>query len=175
LTEDDRKDSTKPVDSGPSRARLSGHIELDFLESESRAVETTKKKRTFRSRFVNDLGKPRFYLEILAILVVCGYTYQAYQGNWLARRAQRPYIWLTNGGLGSPRFVLNQKNIGTGQVAWDWHYTNYGRSPAYNGTYQQYIKLGDQSWLGLSEQEFRVDKWNICLVQAAAICGSQLK
>ena len=31
------------------------------------------------------------------------------------------------------------------------------------------------SWLGLSEQEFRVDKWNICLVQAAAICGSQLK
>jgi len=32
-----------------------------------------------------------------------------------------------------------------------------------------------QSWLGLSEQEFRVDKWNICLVQAAAICGSQLK
>ena len=31
------------------------------------------------------------------------------------------------------------------------------------------------SWLGLSEQEFRVDKWNICLVHAAAICGSQLK
>jgi len=32
-----------------------------------------------------------------------------------------------------------------------------------------------ESWLGLSEQECRVDKWNICLVQAAAICGSQLK
>jgi hypothetical protein len=32
-----------------------------------------------------------------------------------------------------------------------------------------------ESWLGLSEQEFRVDKWNICLVHAAAICGSQLK
>jgi hypothetical protein len=31
------------------------------------------------------------------------------------------------------------------------------------------------SWLGLSEQELRVDKWNICLVHAAAICGSQLK
>jgi hypothetical protein len=34
---------------------------------------------------------------------------------------------------------------------------------------------GGQSWLGLSEQEIRVDKWNICLVHAAAICGSQLK
>jgi hypothetical protein len=32
-----------------------------------------------------------------------------------------------------------------------------------------------KGWLGLSEQELRVDKWNICLVQAAAICGSQLK
>jgi hypothetical protein len=32
-----------------------------------------------------------------------------------------------------------------------------------------------ESWLGLSEPEFRVDKWNICLVHAAAICGSQLK
>jgi hypothetical protein len=33
----------------------------------------------------------------------------------------------------------------------------------------------DESWLGLSEQESRVDKWNVCQVQAAAICGSHLK
>ena len=32
-----------------------------------------------------------------------------------------------------------------------------------------------ESWLGLSEQELRVNKWNIGLVHAAAICGSQLK
>ena len=35
--------------------------------------------------------------------------------------------------------------------------------------------LSLQSWLGLSEQDSRVDKWNVCRVQAAAICGSQLK
>ena len=33
----------------------------------------------------------------------------------------------------------------------------------------------EESWLRLSEQNSRVDKWIICRVQAAAICGSQLK
>jgi len=38
-----------------------------------------------------------------------------------------------------------------------------------------HAKVVCESWLGLSEQEFRVDKWNVCLVHAAAIRGSQLK
>jgi len=33
----------------------------------------------------------------------------------------------------------------------------------------------DQSWLGLSEQVFRIDRWRVCRVQAAAICGSLVK
>ncbi len=32
-----------------------------------------------------------------------------------------------------------------------------------------------QSWLGLSEQCVRFDKWNPYQVQGAAICGSRLK
>src|SRR5690349_25102617 len=32
-----------------------------------------------------------------------------------------------------------------------------------------------KSWLGLSEQFFRLDRWNLCRVQAAAICGSRVK
>ena len=38
-----------------------------------------------------------------------------------------------------------------------------------------FIAPEGESWLGLSEQESRVDKWNVCQVQAAAICGSHLK
>jgi membrane protein DedA with SNARE-associated domain len=30
-------------------------------------------------------------------------------------------------------------------------------------------------WLGLSEQALRLDRWNVCRVQAAAICGSLVK
>ena len=30
-------------------------------------------------------------------------------------------------------------------------------------------------WLGLSEQRLGLDKWNVCRVQAAAICGMPLK
>ena len=32
-----------------------------------------------------------------------------------------------------------------------------------------------ESWLGLSEQFFRVGRWRVCRVQAAAICGSLVK
>src|SRR3954447_12197179 len=33
----------------------------------------------------------------------------------------------------------------------------------------------EESWLGLSEQVFRIDRWRVCRVQAAAICGSLVK
>ncbi len=32
-----------------------------------------------------------------------------------------------------------------------------------------------QRWLGLSEQRFVSDKWSVCPVQAAALCGSRVK
>ena len=44
-----------------------------------------------------------------------------------------------------------------------------------------FMWLGDddwldvESWLGLSEQAFRLDRWSICRAQAAAICGSRVK
>ena len=32
-----------------------------------------------------------------------------------------------------------------------------------------------ESWLGLSEQVFRLDRWSVCRVQAAVIRGSRVK
>ena len=32
-----------------------------------------------------------------------------------------------------------------------------------------------QSWLGLFGQVFRLDRWSVCRVQAAAICGRRVK
>ena len=32
-----------------------------------------------------------------------------------------------------------------------------------------------QSWLCLSEQRFVSDRWSVCPVQAAALCGSRVK
>ena len=32
-----------------------------------------------------------------------------------------------------------------------------------------------ESWLGLFGQVFRLDRWSVCRVQAAAICGSRVK
>jgi two-component system cell cycle response regulator DivK len=38
-----------------------------------------------------------------------------------------------------------------------------------------HISRSPMSWLGLSEQVCRLDKWSVCRVQATAICGSRLK
>jgi hypothetical protein len=35
--------------------------------------------------------------------------------------------------------------------------------------------LARERWLGLSEQRLGLNKWNVCRVQAAAICGKPPK
>ncbi len=62
------------------------------------------------------------------------------------RHDQRPYIWLTNE-LGSPRIVSPRAGqSATGQVIWTYHFTNYGKSPALNVRFYQYIKIGDRGF-----------------------------
>lgn len=48
-------------------------------------------------------------------------------------RDQRPYIWLTND-LGHPGYIEARVNsvLTDQRIAWDFHYLNYGKSPAHN-------------------------------------------
>jgi hypothetical protein len=62
------------------------------------------------------------------------------------REDRRPYIWLTKTGLGAPMFIPNIRDPRTGQVVWDWHYTNYGKTPALDIRYTHYMKLGERSY-----------------------------
>jgi hypothetical protein len=59
------------------------------------------------------------------------------------RAEQRPIIWLTNN-LGSPQYVNLTNNPGGGQITWQWHFTNYGKSPALHLAFHQLIKIGDK-------------------------------
>jgi len=61
------------------------------------------------------------------------------------RIEQRPIVWLTND-IGKPDFVPQFNNPASpiGQIAWDWHFTNYGRTPAQNVKIRQYIKVGNE-------------------------------
>lgn len=57
------------------------------------------------------------------------------------RSEQRPIIWLTNN-LGAPQFIPNLKKAdGTGQIVWDWHFTNYGKTPALHLTYHDFMRI----------------------------------
>jgi hypothetical protein len=62
------------------------------------------------------------------------------------REDERPYVWFTPTGPGAPVFVQNKgSNPPTGQVAWEWHYTDYGKTPAYGiqWVYEE-IKIGNR-------------------------------
>ena len=69
---------------------------------------------------------------------------QARQANLDARarfqQDERPYVWTTTTGLGAPQFVPTPDKS-TGQVIWTWHFTNYGKTPAYNVRFRQYISI----------------------------------
>ena len=86
MTDEEKKDATESAKSGTERTRLSEHFERDLLKSEHQAGETSKKKKTFWSRLLNDLRKPRFYVEIAALVIVGIYTYQAREANKLTRQ-----------------------------------------------------------------------------------------
>jgi hypothetical protein len=72
---------------------------------------------------------------------------QAEQANKDARerfqREERPYVWLTSSGIGAPKFVPEPggKIPDSGQVIWTWHFTNYGKTPAYKLRVQQYMSF----------------------------------
>ena len=63
------------------------------------------------------------------------------------REDRRPYIWLTKTGLGGPTFIPNLKDPKSGQVTWDWHWTNYGKTPALDIKYTQSIKVGERPYM----------------------------
>lgn len=56
---------------------------------------------------------------------------------------QRPYVWLASDGLGSPQFWdTKNTNPATGQVIWEYHFTNFGKGPARDLQIHQSIKIG---------------------------------
>jgi hypothetical protein len=71
------------------------------------------------------------------------------------QKDERPYIWL------APKDSTNWNSFWTpvfntstpqgfnvpgpilGQIRWEWHVVNYGKTPAYNVRYSSYLKIGD--------------------------------
>lgn len=56
---------------------------------------------------------------------------------------QRPYIWLTDN-LGTPQ-LLRAPN-GALQIIWEWHFTNYGKTPAHHTHNDQFISINGGSF-----------------------------
>lgn len=68
---------------------------------------------------------------------------QVQDARHMFAKDRRPFIWVTSNGLGTPEFLPldNTKLPPTGQVVWDWHYTNYGKTPAFNVNVHHYMSI----------------------------------
>lgn len=58
------------------------------------------------------------------------------------RKDERPYVAETPKSTEPPHFLTTKPNV-TGQIAWNFHYSNFGKTPAYHLHSEQFIKLGD--------------------------------
>lgn len=78
---------------------------------------------------------------LLTALQAC-YTREAVNNSEIQFHSdQRPILWITND-LGMP------VSCGTaGQVCWNWQYQNYGKTPAHEVKFYQFIQIGDGPWV----------------------------
>jgi hypothetical protein len=112
-----------------------------------------------------DKVKP--FVEIIGVALLAiytGYTIKMYSANRDAadaaqsavanakeqfRQDARPYVWVTNNGLGQPEFIFDRTLTGapmnTGQILWTFHYTDYGKTPAYNLSSERLFSVGVNS------------------------------
>jgi hypothetical protein len=55
---------------------------------------------------------------------------------------QRPYMAQTANSTQGPKFFDNPMKPGSGAITWDWHMSNYGKTPAYDVSYAEEINIG---------------------------------
>jgi hypothetical protein len=60
----------------------------------------------------------------------------------LTKQEQRPIIWLTNN-VDTPHFKAAPppSDSTAGQIVWDWHYTNYGKTPALHVSFHNFMVI----------------------------------
>ena len=158
------KDKTDAADDKHQQSPTILRAELKISHSEKYQDEAKAARDLIRETW-------KLYVEIFTLLVVFGYTtvaafqlsemkkatVAAEQTATAAQRAnsdardrfrddQRPYIWVTNTGIGTPEFHPNpDTNPPIGQVLWTIHYTNFGKAPAYGTINHKFIRIGENS------------------------------
>jgi len=136
LTDKDQKQPANPTGGASESGRLPGHLELDFPQADNAGEQGTQQPKRLSERLKNDCQKPRFWLEILGLLLIAYYAYQAAVANGLTRKAlavsTRPYIgvaFLDNDLYYVPVFrpsrFTDMRNIQI-QIT----YINFGKLPA---------------------------------------------
>jgi hypothetical protein len=59
------------------------------------------------------------------------------------QKDQRPYVAELANSIENPGFYEIPQSPGMGQITWTWHLTNYGKTPAYDMSFREWIKMGD--------------------------------
>lgn len=133
----------------PTAEQLQIAAAISSLEAK---YEAAQKNRTEHDRkallWTKRTAKGVFVYTALTV----GITVASLWSSWIAQRAvnltaknfiasERPFLWLTND-FGFPEFKQFPGKP-TGQVTWEWHFTNYGKTPANAVHHHVFMRLGD--------------------------------
>jgi hypothetical protein len=93
-------------------------------------------------------------LELVALPFAIGYAVVTFL-SWRDVRDQftldqRPYVWLTPTGQAEIKYLPD------GRIAWTYHYTNYGKTPANNVRVWPYMKIGNRDFEKLDSEAWPI-------------------
>jgi hypothetical protein len=139
--------------------------ELDSLAHSIAKLESGRKDDVVERRKDRRLLVGSLVVSALVLLVTAWLGYETTIGVSLTRTqfvdSERPYLWLTDD-VGVPRCVrAAMADPSTCQVLWDWHFTNYGKTPALRIHLTKWVKLADGPLvLSLGSEAFQTPGWS---------------
>jgi hypothetical protein len=137
LTADNEHNPAKKPEPTSGTIDVTGRLVLDLPESEHRQKKRGSEQLSCLQNLKRDLfrrvQKANFLLEILGILIVSFYAYQAYLSNYLTRATDRPWLGIRGMRLGGD-VPLQAGKPNTVEFV----YENTGNSPALYFRFKQY-------------------------------------
>jgi hypothetical protein len=143
LTDKDQGNPAKSAHGGSERGQLTGHFVLDLPQSDRDTNQRQKPEKRFFDQLKTDFRKPRFYLEIAALIGLFCYAHsasiqatanqtaataaatQAAVADEAMRVSNRPYVEVSGGNIA--QWIYDPKGA---EIGLKISFENYGATPA---------------------------------------------
>lgn len=149
MTQDRPSGSEGDGNSGdkPAAERHNAAFAIDAFRKDYERAQNNRTQHDGKTLFWNRLAGIGIGVYTFLTVIIAAASILAAVSAWCALKTtrdifiadQRPIIWLTNHNATPAFYITPGKD--TGQIMWNWEYTNYGKSPAIEVRYETYMSL----------------------------------